>query len=363
MSGTSADGIDAALIQSDGQGASILPERLCFPYRDEVQRAVIAARSNPADFLADPHRRTALQNGISEDHAEAVKALRAKTSVEIDLIGFHGQTIYHNPSHGRTIQLGDGHLLARRVNIPVIYDFRAADMEAGGQGAPLAPIYHAVLLRQSGLELPACFLNIGGVANLSFVADNMPSAHRLLGFDTCPGNGMIDDLAQRYFNRAFAPEGSIAGTGTVHEALVEQMLQLPYFKLEGPRSLDRASFNKILDWPAFLALSPTDKIATLTAFTAASICLAIQSLPASPKHIVLAGGGVHNRTLINALKRRLPDAVQLVYAEEIGADSDNIEAELIGLLAARYHFGLPSTFPSTTGVSSPQICGKKCLPR
>ena len=362
MSGTSADGIDGSIIRTDGHQVTTLPERVCVPYHQEVQKAIIAARTHPASFLADPHRLEALSQAISRNHAEAVNKLLSMAKTQVDLIGFHGQTVYHDPAARRTIQLGDGNLLARLCHIPVIYDFRAADMEAGGQGAPLAPIYHAILLQQANISPPACLVNIGGVANLTAVGDNQTDTDWLEGFDTGPGNGLIDELAQRHFGLAYDKGGEIAATGQIHDGLVEKMMALPYFKRSGPRSLDRASFNEIQDWPEFETISAHDQIATVTAFTAASICHAIAQLKQKPKTVIIAGGGVHNRMLFQLINKRLPAEIKLCSAEEIGADSDNIEAELIGLLAARYHFGLPASFPSTTGAAFPQICGRKSIP-
>ena len=363
MSGTSADGIDAAIIQTDGEHIERLGIQLCMPYQYQVHKAVSAARKNPADFLADPHKTQALIRAITTDHAQAVKAVMKQTELHIDLIGFHGQTVYHNPDIGRTIQLGDGQLLASLTQTPVIFDFREADMRAGGQGAPLAPIYHQILLRHAGIDTAACILNIGGVSNLSFISGNAPIGKGLIGFDTGPGNGMIDDVMQAEFSLPYDEGGRIAASGNVHQGLVDQMMEEPYFERKGPRSLDRASFNTILQWPAFASLLPADKIATLTAFAAASICHGIKTLPAIPSHIVLAGGGVHNHTLISMIKISLKTQTRFLLAQDIDADSDFIEAELIAVLAARHHYGLASTFPQTTGVSSPQICGRLAPPR
>ena len=194
MSGTSADGIDAALIHTDGKRIKRTGHAATYAYRPAIREAIYVARKNAADYLVDPNRRDSLVRAITDAHAEAVTSLKKQAgNPAIDVIGFHGQTVYHNPVAGRTIQLGDGTRLARLTETPVIYDFRAADMEAGGQGAPLAPIYHQLVVQQAGTPLPALFINIGGVANASFITDT-----HLEGYDIGPGNALIDDLA-RFF--------------------------------------------------------------------------------------------------------------------------------------------------------------------
>ena len=363
MSGTSVDGIDVVMLRTNGENVISHLVQHFHRYHPITRKAIVRVQRNPTKFLADQQMLKALVTAITSEHASAIHALRKKTLVAPDFIGFHGQTVYHNPDIGRTIQLGDGHLLANLTQTPVIFDFREADMRAGGQGAPLAPIYHQMLLRQAGIDTAACVVNIGGVSNLSFISGHAPIGKGLVGFDIGPGNGMIDDVMQAEFSLPYDEGGRIAASGNVHHGLVAQMMEEPYFERTGPRSLDRSSFNAILRWPAFASLQPVDKITTLTAFAAAAICHGIKTLPAIPSYIVLAGGGVHNHTLISMIKKSLKTQTRFLLAQDIDADSDFIEAELIAVLAARYHYGLASTFPQTTGVSSPQICGRLALPR
>ena len=358
MSGTSADGIDASFIRSDGKQLEATGQQLSFDYPVRVREAVYAARKNAAAYLANPHRREGLIRGITDAHIDAVAALRQKAGhPKIDFIGFHGQTVYHNPAAGRTIQLGDGQYLASQTKTPVIYDFRAADMAAGGQGAPLAPIYHQIMLLQSGLPLPALFINIGGVANASFIDDSY-----LEGYDIGPGNGLIDDLCQIFYQKPFDENGAIAGSGQIYQPFIDRVLADPFFQLVGPRSLDRAAFHPYLKLPDFASLPAADQIATATALSAQAICHSLTHLPGQPKNVLIAGGGVHNHTRMKQIENGLPEGSTLIEASAIGCDADFAEAELIALLAARWHAKLPSSFPATTGVSAPQICGICALP-
>lgn len=358
MSGTSADGIDAALIYTDGTQIKRTGHAATYSYPPAIREAIYAARENAADFLADPNRRDSLIRGITDAHAEAVISLKKQAgNPDIDVIGFHGQTVYHNPAQARTIQLGDGTRLARLTKTPVIYDFRAADMEAGGQGAPLAPIYHQLVVQQADTPLPALFLNIGGVANASFITDT-----HLEGYDIGPGNALIDDLCQIFYQQPFDRGGAIAASGHIYHPFIDRVLDDPFFQLTGPRSLDRAAFHRYLNAPDFASLPATDQIATVTALTAQAIGHSLTTLPDQPATLIIAGGGAHNHTLMAQIKDSLPEGCSLLPANTIGCDADFAEAELIALLAARWQAQLPSSFPSTTGVPAPQICGICALP-
>ncbi len=353
MSGTSADGIDASLVHTDGQHVVQPVESLFCAYERSVQQQIQLARQKPADYLADPQRRTALIDAITRAHAKAVSQLRQKAGQqEINLIGFHGQTVYHNPEQCRTIQLGDGPALSRMTACPVIYDFRHADMAAGGQGAPLAPIYHQLVLRQAGFTGPAAFINIGGVSNLSFCAGEM-----LIGYDIGPGNALMDDLCMRHFKIPFDKDGKIAAGGQLSMPFINLVMADPFFSKTGPRALDRAHFHKYLESDLMTSLSPEDQIASVTALTAHIIVQTISKLPQRPEAVIFAGGGAHNKQLMAMIASYLPENVKILPAEQLGSCVDLAEAELIAVLAARYHYNLPSSFPGTTGVSSPQICG------
>lgn len=355
MSGTSADGIDGCVVLTNGTSLIRTGISLCQPYRAEVAKAILAARRDPAGFLSDPHRRQALINAITDDHKDVVSQLLTRAAQEVGqvcLIGFHGQTVYHNPAAGRTVQLGDGQRLARQTGLPVIYDFRRADMEAGGQGAPLAPVYHQILLNDAGLAHPAGFLNLGGVANLTACSED-----QLFGFDTGPANGLMDAVCQDELGKPYDKEGAMAATGTPCQPFIEAVLADPFFRKTGPRSLDWAEFTGYLQQADFTALSPEDKLASLAVVSARSLSAALTRLPFMLKTLVVAGGGVQNKTLMREIRAALPAETTLITAEDIGASSDMIEAELIAVLAARHPAGLVSTWPQTTGANSPQIAG------
>ena len=352
MSGTSADGIDACILHTDGVGASRTGIQGSFDYRPNIRRGIIAARSEPASWLADPHRRDALFTAITEDHAKAVVALAAQSDTPIELIGFHGQTIYHNPAAQRTIQLGDGQMLAQLTGYDTVYDFRHADMIAGGQGAPLAPIYHQMLAREADLDLPVLFLNLGGVANVSLVEQD-----RLTGCDIGPANGLIDDYCQKVLGIPFDDAGMLAGTGTINQSLIEDTLQHPFFELTGPRSLDRATFSAVLHDKRITNATPANALASLTEITARAVHHYVMVSGATPLQLILSGGGIKNTFLLKRIAAHLPEDMPCVTANDAGFNSDMMEAELIAYLAARRLANLPSTFPETTGVFAPQICG------
>ena len=347
MSGTSLDGIDAALLETDGQDIARPGPSLTLPYKDEM-RTLLRAALDAA--------RTASQNGpvpgiigeaeqrLTLAHAEAVKTLLAKVG-SADLIGFHGQTILHRPEKGWTWQIGDGALLARETGIDVINDFRTGDVAAGGQGAPLMPLYHAA--RARGQAEPLVVVNIGGVAQVTYICGDT-----VLAFDTGPGNAPIDDWMQRHTGRPVDTDGALAASGTVNEAALHDMLDHPFFSRVPPKSLDRMDFGM----EAVEGLSPADGAATLTAFTAASLARAAEHFPQAPQNWIVSGGGRHNRTLMAMLKARV--AAPVMSANDAGWDGDALEAEGFAYLAMRAKRGLPLSLPTTTGVARPMTGGK-----
>jgi len=359
MSGTSADGIDAAVLQTDGQRFTRTACSGHFDYQQTTRDAIRAACIDPGGVLADGDARARLELAIAADHARAVEAISAGYNGRIDLIGFHGQTIYHNadnrtshPLGRQTIQLGDAAYLANNSGIDVIYNFREADMKNGGQGAPFAPIYHAAIFRSMRLLWPAVLVNIGGVANLTFVAGDDPGD--IIGFDTGPGNALIDDFMRHYCGADCDRDGALAATGKVNQDLLYRWMQQPFFARKWPKSLDRQNFAALLKDPQLGQLSANDAVATVTALTAHSIAHAISMLPAMPKTVFVAGGGRRNPTLMTMLNEQVP--VSVVTGKTSGFDADMLEAELMAFLAARSHFGLPLSFPKTTGCRVP-VCG------
>jgi anhydro-N-acetylmuramic acid kinase len=336
MSGTSLDGVDAAWIETDGEQVFSHGPSLTMPY-DASLRADLRGILDRADGLAahDPDLLDAVAR-LTEVHVQAVLALDRPA----DVIGFHGQTILHQPHNRRTWQVGDAALLARRTGTPVVHDFRSADVAAGGEGAPLAPVYHAALAR--GLERPLAILNIGGVANVTYLgADG-----ELVAFDTGPGNGPLDDWISRHTGESFDRGGALAGAGRVNDAVLGRLLGHPYFVRSAPKSLDRLDFARSLAASGLDGCSAEDGAATLVAFTARAVAAA--SLPAAPRRWLVCGGGRHNPSIMTALQAALPAPVLPV--EAVGWDGDALEALCFGFLAARSQAGLPLSFPGTTGV-------------
>ncbi len=345
MSGTSMDGIDAALLLTDGANIAEPMGALSVPYDDKLRDGLRAAVAR-AEFLPGVD---ALERAMTLAHASVIGALLRQEDLlpeAIRVIGFHGQTLLHRPEAGITWQIGDGALLAIASEIDVVSDFRTADIDAGGEGAPLAPVFHAVLAR--GLAKPVAVLNIGGVANVSWIgADG-----RLLAFDTGPGNAMIDDWCLKHTGHPLDTDGALAAAGNVDGAALAALLDNSYFSRKAPKSLDRNAFD-----PGPLAgLSPSDGAATLTAFTAQSIALAIAEFPAPVTRWLVCGGGRHNAVLMAALADAVAAPVDAV--EAAGWDGDALEAQAFAYLAMRSLHGLPLTFPTTTGAPRPLTGGQ-----
>jgi anhydro-N-acetylmuramic acid kinase len=363
MSGTSLDGVDAAILETDGETITRFGPGFETPFAPD-ERAVLKAAvdaalawrfSGPAPAIfADAE--TVLTNA----HARAVEAVCAAAGIAppaLDLIGFHGQTVVHEPPAsgrpGRTLQLGDGAGLAARLNAPVAFDFRTADMAAGGQGAPLAPIYHRLLADWSGLERPLGVLNIGGVANITLIR----SDGSLTAFDTGPGNGLIDALVEERTGAPMDAGGALAARGKVLEAGLAELLAHPHFALDGPKSIDRWDFS--ID--AARNLTVEDGAATLAQFTAASVGLGLARLPERPKRLIVCGGGRKNTDLLTRISAAC--GVPAVPAEAVGWRGDLIEAEAFAVLAARTARGLPISWPGTTGVKQAMSGGRVVGPQ
>ena len=352
MSGTSMDGIDVALLETDGDRELRHAPAASYPYRPDVKAKLRAALSEARDLRARTDRPGSLgelERALTELNAEAVSRFLGAKGVDrgqVDLIGYHGQTVLHDAPRGLTVQLGDGQLLAERTGIDVVFDLRAADVAAGGQGAPLAPVYHRALAAQLS-ELPAAFLNIGGVANVTWIGE----AGRMLAFDTGPGNALLDDWMLAHTGTACDADGAAAGRGRVDDKALTTLLTHGYFGIPPPKSLDRNAFSSA----PVEGLSVKDGAATLTAFTAASVAKAREHMPEEPRVWIVCGGGRKNRTLMSMLAACVHNAV--VPAEALGLDGDFIEAEAWAYLAVRSVLKLPITFPATTGVPAPMTGG------
>lgn len=347
MSGTSMDGVDAALIRTDGDAVTAVGPSLMEPYdegfRDKL-RAVLGARQRTGEIQA-------VERELTLRHADAVRALLAVASIpvaEIAVVGFHGQTITHDPGNRFTWQIGDGDLLACETGIPVVYDFRSADVAAGGEGAPFAPAYHQAIM--AGQAKPAVVLNLGGVGNVTWMDDGvMPIA-----FDTGPGNALIDDWLMTKADISFDEGGKLAAAGKVDRDVLARLLDHPYFDRVPPKSLDRNDFSA----DAASGLSLEDGAATLAAFTVESVARA--PYPKPPLSVFVTGGGRKNATLMRGLSEKLGVPVQPI--EEAGYDGDALEAQAFAFLAVRHLRGLPTSFPSTTAVPAPICGGRLCHP-
>lgn len=340
MSGTSLDGIDVAMIETDGRQRVSQGPALTLPYPQEFRERLRSVLGGEG-----PVRE--VEEELTRLHAEAVEQFLCEHPRNaVDVVGFHGHTIFHRPAERRTWQIGDGGLLAHRLRLNVIADFRSADVAAGGQGAPLAPLYHAALA--ATLPRPLAVLNIGGVANVTWIG----SQAEILAFDTGPGNALIDDWVQRHTGVAADLDGAFARAGAVSADHVENFLASPFFGHLPPKSLDRDDFRGAL--PTGLSLE--DGAATLTEMTAASVAAATRHFPARVEQWFVTGGGRHNPALMEALGRRLNVPVKPV--EAVGWHGDALEAQAFAYLAVRSLEGLPLSLPSTTGVPEPTCGGR-----
>ncbi len=342
MSGTSLDGIDAAIIETDGESVVATGPATTVSYdstlRERLRRA-LGARG--------PVK--AVERDMTLAHADVVNGLlKAKglQARDVDVIGFHGHTILHRPREQLTWQLGDGALLAARTGIDVVCEFRNNDVAEGGEGAPLVPLFHAALAAR--VERPVAVLNIGGVANVTWLGANGD----ILAFDTGPGNALIDDWMLTHTGHACDENGACAAKGRVDKAVLAGFMAHPYFARTPPKSLDRNEFD-----PSVVAALPLeDGAATLTAFTAEAAAVAARHFPAPVRRWIVTGGGRRNATLLRAIAAASGAAVET--AEQVGWDGDALEAQAFAYLAVRSLRGLPLTLPTTTGVSRPMPGGQ-----
>lgn len=361
MSGTSCDGVDAALIRTDGVTIAEFGPALTAPYdsafRTQLKSCLGMTTRNAGGLVAEAERE------LTERHAAAVRHLlerAGRAAGEIAVAGFHGQTLHHAPERRETWQIGDGALLARLTGIAVVNDFRSADVAAGGQGAPLVPVYHAALA--AAMPKPLAVLNIGGVANVTWIGVDTGGAGlgetgaNLLAFDTGPGNALIDDWALRHTGSHADLDGALARQGRVDEAALARLQAEPFFAAKPPKSLDRQHFKNAAA-AALDGLSPADGAATLVAFTAWSVARARAHFPAPAGEWLVCGGGRHNPVLMQALRAALQCPVR--SANEAGWDGDALEAQAFGFLAVRALRGLPLSFPTTTGVPRPMPGGRR----
>jgi anhydro-N-acetylmuramic acid kinase len=359
MSGTSMDGIDAAIVQTDGRAVVRVGAALSLPYpaafRQKLRRLVMEGG-------ADRKMASVIGRELTLAHAEAVEQLLAGAGLAahaVDVVGFHGHTVLHNPAERSTWQIGEPGLLADRLGVTVIGNFRQADVAAGGQGAPLVPLYHAA--RAAALEWPLAILNIGGVANVTWLEADQgqwtQAGGGIRAFDCGPGNALIDDFVLARVGRPYDAAGALGLSGTVDTAALARLLDHPYFDLPPPKSLDRNAF----DVSAVSGLSTADGAATLAAFTVQAAARAIEKI-GKPRRLLVCGGGRLNRALMGGLATAMPE-VAVAPVESVGWRGDALEAEAFGYLAVRSLDGLPLSLPSTTGVPRPTPGGERSDPK
>jgi len=363
MSGTCYDGVDVALLNTDGESIGRLGPTGYRAYSD-VERAVlrraIAAAGNLCNREVRSEALAEAEALVTTVHAEAVESYlvaNGLTAADVAVVGFHGQTVLHQPDRHLTVQLGSGAALAKRLGISVVYDFRAADVAAGGEGAPLVPVYHRAMVRMLDRPQPIGVLNLGGVANITFI-----DGEELVAFDIGPGNALIDDFIRLRTGEPHDADGATAAAGTADEDSVGRVMAHPYFARRPPKSLDRNEFRHWVAEEGRLAKkSVADGAATLTAITAAAVASVGSLLPRPPASFIAAGGGTHNPTLMRMLTERLAP-VKIETATAVGWSADALEAQALAYLAVRSLRELPLTFPGTTGVKAPLTGGVLARP-
>ena len=346
MSGTSLDGVDGALVQTDGHAIHAFGPHGFIPYSD-VQRQVLSRALG--HWPGDPEVEPAAEI-VETTHATlAARLMRGDPAPA--LLGFHGQTFAHDPRGGRTHQAGDGQVLAEVLGLPVVWDFRSSDVELGGEGAPLAPFFHHACARFIKADAPLAFLNLGGVGNLTWVdprVDAPEAANACLAFDTGPANAPINDLMQARLGCAQDERGALALSGAADEPQVEAFLDHAYFHRMPPKSLDRDQFAELARRVA--QLSNADAARTLAACAAAAVARGLEHCPTPPSRVLVTGGGRHNGAIMAELRNRLSVPVEDI--DDTGLNGDMLEAQAFGYLAVRVERGLPTSSPTTTGVAA-----------
>jgi anhydro-N-acetylmuramic acid kinase len=352
MSGTSMDGVDAAVVETDGETIAAFGPSAFAPYGPE-DRALL--RASLGRWPGEPGLE-AVEARVRAVHAAAVAGFDG-----IEVVGFHGQTLAHEPKGRGTHQIGRGDLLARESGLPVVWDFRTADVASGGEGAPLVPFFHFACARFIAATAPVAFLNLGGVGNVTWVDPRTPapeSPGALVAFDTGPGNALIDDFLGARRGLAFDADGAVAAAGRVHDDLLAGLADHPYVARTPPKSLDRQDFHDFLARVA--PLSTEDGAATLAALTAACVAEGARHFPEPPARWLVCGGGRRNRTVMRLLGARSNAPVEPV--EAAGLDGDMLEAQAFAFLAVRVLRGLPTSAPSTTGARLPVSGGRVSRP-
>ncbi|MCP8936961.1 anhydro-N-acetylmuramic acid kinase [Alsobacter sp. SYSU M60028] len=348
ISGTSMDGIDVSLVETDGDLAVRPGPGRTYPYAPELRAELLDLLRDPAIAETDPL--AGLEARVSDAHADAVLAFLRDFAIDkarVDVVGLHGQTVWHRPEKRFTRQLGDGPRMARRIGLDVVNRFRHADVAAGGEGAPFAPLYHRALA--ATLPQPVMVLNLGGVGNVTYI-----DGDTVIAFDTGPASALLDDFVLKRLGKPFDEGGRLAASGAPDAAMVARLMRHPYFDRPAPKSLDRNDFHAWAE--AVQSLGDAEGAATLAAFTVASAADALRHVPRAPLRWLVTGGGRLNATFMRLLAERLGVPVDPV--EAVGWNGDFIEAQCFGYLAVRSLAGLPLSLPTTTGAPKPMRGGE-----
>ncbi|MCT4655243.1 MAG: anhydro-N-acetylmuramic acid kinase [Cohaesibacter sp.] len=357
MSGTSCDGVDGALVWTDGESRFepvVTGYRAYSPDEKELLAQALKDGAGLEDRSVRPGCLASAEQMVTDVHSALAKDLCAQLPDDWSkphVIGFHGQTVWHDPAKGITVQLGSGEELAQQTSIPTVFDMRADDVAAGGQGAPLVPIFHKMLAEKAGFPLPCAFVNIGGVSNITWIG----ASGELTAFDSGPGNALIDDLVRAQTGKHMDKDAMIAQAGQVDFMALVGMMANPYLQQLAPKSLDRNAFDS-----SFVADLPLENaVATLTAFTSETICLGLEQMEQvkgeSAKCLIICGGGQHNPVMVSHLKGALE--CDVIRAQDQGLEADGMEAQAFAYMAVRHLQNLPLTFPGTTGVAEPMTGG------
>jgi anhydro-N-acetylmuramic acid kinase len=360
MSGTSLDGVDVAMIETDGEAIGAFGPSGYRPYADHERELLLDALAAGKSLTRRTDRPQVLAEAeafVTRVHAETVSGFLQDNGIDpgtVAVVGFHGQTVLHKPEARLTVQIGDGPMLADALGLPVAHDFRAADVEAGGQGAPIVPVYHRALAQGLARPHPVAVLNVGGVANVTYVNEGPPIAG-----DTGPGNALIDDFMRARTGAPLDRDGDQAARGRVDMSFVDRVLGHPFFLRPPPKSLDRNAFS--FGNIGLAQYSVADGAATLSALTAAAVARAVPHMPQPPQAWIVCGGGARNLTLMRMLAQHLAPAT-VETADAVGWSTDAIEAQAFAYLAVRTLRGLPLTFPTTTGVPAPMPGGVLARP-
>jgi anhydro-N-acetylmuramic acid kinase len=347
ISGTSMDGIDVAFVRTDGERVARTAHARSYPYAPELRGELLDLLRDPARAEHEPL--TDLEARVTLAHADAVARMMAECGLsrdDVSVVGMHGQTVYHRPERRFTRQLADGAAAVRHLGIDVVSRFRNADVEAGGQGAPFAPLYHRALA--AALELPLMVLNLGGVANVTYLG-----RETTIAFDTGPASALLDDFVRRRRGIPYDADGALSASGKVDAGVLAALMDNPFFDRLPPKSLDRNDFHvraKIVE-----TLGDADGAATIAAFTVEATRAALRHVPEPPKRWLVTGGGRLNAAFMAGFARAFGVPVEPV--EAVGWDGDSMEAELFGFLAVRSLRGLPLSLPTTTGVPEPMRGG------